>query len=232
MVFWYFRTALMETPTSRAQRLAPNHEGQHLDPICRPIDILHCCSITWISGRASSSDSEREKDVYLIYSLMLTNLQTSHGPDDNERYLIAGTTASGRSPVPCVVPPKDRVAVFREIIADYEGRKAQLKPMFSIRKPYLLLNTEEVNAFMTDRRLTPEPKLPDARFRGVSDVFTLSEVFFNQRRTLALSAISSWCGLLCGQYQCEVFEKRKTGHWEERPWLRCSIIASDFRTGR
>jgi hypothetical protein len=33
-----------------------------------------------------------DRDVYAIYSLMLTNPKTSHGQDTNPRYLIADTT--------------------------------------------------------------------------------------------------------------------------------------------
>ena len=57
--------------------------------------------------------SEREKDVYAIYSLMLTNPQTSHGPDDNERYLIRIFTAPTSPQEPCVGPPKEREADFQ-----------------------------------------------------------------------------------------------------------------------
>jgi hypothetical protein len=66
-----------------------------------------------------------------------------------------------------------------------------------IRKPYLLLGADEVSAFMEVLGPIPEAKLRDERFRGVTDLFTLSEVYFNQRQTLAPTAISSWCGGLC-----------------------------------
>ena len=81
---------------------------------------------------------------------MLTNPQTSHGPDNNERYLIAVTTAPGRPPEPCVRPPEEREADFREVLADYERRKAtprQLKRALSIRKLYVLLSGDEVRQF-------------------------------------------------------------------------------------
>ena len=68
------------------------------------------------------ADPEREKDVYAIYSLMLTNPRTSHGADDNKRYLIAAMTAPGVPHWPCVRPPKereaDRGADFREALEE------------------------------------------------------------------------------------------------------------------
>ena len=51
-----------------------------------------CTSAQGFQRDALSADSDREKDVYAIYSLMLTNPSTSHGPYTSDRYLIARTT--------------------------------------------------------------------------------------------------------------------------------------------
>ena len=181
----------------------------------------------------NSTDSEREKDVYAIYSLMLTNPQTSHGPDNNERYWIAGTTAPGRPPEPCVRPPNAREADFQQVLADYNRRKntpRQLERALSIPKPYVLLTADEVKEFMAVRSWPKPGREPDReRFRGVTDIFTLSDVYFNPRRTLALTAISSWCGSLCALYQWKLFENLDTGKWEERQWVGCLTIAKNSR---
>jgi len=87
--------------------------------------------------------------------------------------------------------------------------------MFSIPKPYVLLTEDEVNAFM-EERLIPRPnqKPRDERFRGVTDLFRLSDAYFHPRRTLALTQIQ-WCGGLCALMEWIVFEKRDTGKWEQ-----------------
>ena len=199
--------------------------------------IIACATVApGLQDPANSPISEREKQVYAIYSLMLTNPNTSHGPDDNERYMIAALTAPGPgNPAPCALPPKDREAVFREVLADYERRKdkpRELKAAFSIRKPYSLLNPDEVKAFMAVAVPTSGAKPRDKSFRGVTDLFMLSDVYFNQRQTLALTAIASWCGGLCALYQWKVFEKSSTGKWEEKPWVKCVTIAGDSRPSR
>ena len=180
-------------------------------------------------------DSEREKDVYAIYSMMLTNPRTSHGPDDNERYLIAMATAPGYPREPCVQAPKEREADFRETLADYERRKGtprQLKRTLSIRKPYVLLSADEVKEFISARSShRTGSETATEQFRGVTDLFTLSDVYFNQRGTLALTAISTWCGWLCGLYQWKVFEKTDTGKWEERQWVGCVSVAKSSDEG-
>jgi hypothetical protein len=173
------------------------------------------------------ADPEREKDVYAIYSHMLTNPQTSYY--NNERYLIAKTTSPGYPKEPCVRPPKSRAAEWREALADFERRKdipRQLERALSISKPYELLNADEVKEFIAARSM---PRIgsqePDERFRGVTDLFRLSDVYFNRRRTLALTYISTWCGGVCGLMLWKVYEKSDAGVWEERPWVLCTTMA-------
>jgi hypothetical protein len=178
-----------------------------------------------------SLDVDREKEVYAIYSLMLTNPQTSHGPYTSERFLIASATGPGLPKDPCVRPPKERDGDFQEVLADFESRKAtprQLKQAFSLGKPYLLLSPEEVQDFIAARRPTPGRKATDERFRGISDLITLSDVYFNRSGTLALTAISTFCGGLCGRSQWKVFEKVDSGRWEELPWATCVTVAWMF----
>lgn len=176
-----------------------------------------CTSAHGFQQQGGSGVSERETDVYAIYSLMLTNPQTSHGPDDNERYLIAMFTAS-TMPEPCL--PMEREADRREMCTDYEQRKAtprQLKPTFSISKPYVLLSADEAKAFIQSRiQSIKTGQVPIERFKGVTDLFTLSDVYFNKRGTLALTGIFTSCGFNCGLFQWKIFERLSSGKWEER----------------
>jgi hypothetical protein len=50
-------------------------------------------------------------------------------------------------------------------------------------------------------------------------------VYFNSAHTLALTAISTWCGSLCALYQWKVLEKVGTDGWVERQWVGCISIA-------
>jgi hypothetical protein len=127
------------------------------------ISIFRCvCLIAMCSlARGFQEDAntlERERDVYKIYSLLMTNPPTSHGADDHPRYLI-DTTTRLRSDQPCVRPPKEREVEFAEVLADLEIRKSTprtLKRQLSIRKPYELLTAEQVAAFQSER-LWPKP---------------------------------------------------------------------------
>jgi hypothetical protein len=179
---------------------------------------------------ATPSEQEREKDVYRIYSLLMTNPRTSHGADNNPRYLIASaTTRLEAAERPCVRPPKEREAEFQEVLADFELRKATprtLERQLSIRKPYKLLTAEEVNAFQKERGWPkPDPQKSDPRFEGVTDLFTFYDVYFSKNGRLALTAVSSYCGGLCGLREWKVFEKLATGQWQERNWVTCSVIS-------
>jgi hypothetical protein len=194
--------------------------------------LVICRLAQGFQQEVTSADSERDQDVYAIYSLMLTNPQTSHGPDNNERFLIAATTAPTRPQEPCVRSPKERETDFEQARADYEHRKAvprQLKASLSINKPYVLLSSDEAMEFIQSRMSRTGQDAPDERFKGVTDLFTLSDVYFNQRGTLALTGISTFCGGLCGMFQWKVFEKLARGRWEERRWATCMTIAKNLR---
>jgi hypothetical protein len=173
-------------------------------------------------------DIQRQKDVYAIYSLMLTHPPTSLGADRNEYYLISATTGSGPGGAlpPCVSPPKEREREYRELLDDYLRPKAprQLKRALAIPKQYVFASAADVNEFIDDRAIPRPNHQPNERFRGVVHLFTLSDVSFNRRRTLALTSISYWCGGLCGLKQWKVFEKQH-GQWKELPWNTCSVIA-------
>jgi hypothetical protein len=179
-------------------------------------------------SEATLSNRDRETDVYKIYSLLMTNPRTSHGSDNNPRYLIGDTTRPGFGQ-PCVQPPRDRQNEFQEVLADFENRKRtprRLTRQFSIRKPYELLTAEEVKAFQVEREPRPDRETSGGRFTGVTDVFILGDVYFSNNAKLALTAVSTWCGGLCGQHAWKVLEKLPTGAWQEQPWITCFTIAA------
>lgn len=168
-------------------------------------------------------------DIYAIYSKMMTNPSTSHGPDNNPIYLIDEMTQPGYPVVPCVRVPPEFEAAYAEILDEYNRRKDQhvkLERAFSIEKPYALLNPAQVGKFidMNTIRRIPDPN-SDARFRIATDLFRLGDVYFNKRRSLALTYISTFCGSACGLGNWKVFQKTPGGTWEERPWVTCGGIA-------
>ena len=179
-------------------------------------------------------DAEREKGVYAIYSLMLTNPRSSTGADDNERLLIAMTTRPADVQLSCMRPPKERERQFRPVLTDYERRKAtpsQLKPLLSIPRPYMFLTAGDLKAFIAERDLELSGPLESERFRGATHFFTLSDVYFNRRRTLAVTGLSCFCGGLCGRSQWRVFEKLASGKWQELRWGLCAAIAENLGLG-
>jgi len=183
---------------------------------------ITCCDA---QQNASQASSDLENDVYAIYSLMLTNPRTSHGPDSNPRYLIQDITAPGHPDEPCIRPPAEYQQRFAEVLQEFGQRQnatpRTLKRALSIPKPYVLLKPDDVRRFQT----RSQPEMAREPFADVLDLFTLTDVYFNKNRTLALTAISSWCGSLCALYQWEVFEKQASGKWEEKPWAACITIA-------
>lgn len=182
--------------------------------------VIACFGVSVFAqqGAAPKVDA-RQSDVYAIYSQMLTPLHTSHGADDNEIYLIGGITVPAYPAEPCVQVPSDRAERFAEVLADYRARKdifATLKPAFQVAKPYRLLRTANIEEFEDLRTRLSEK---------VSDFIQLTDVYFDHGRTLALTALSTWCGGLCGHHQWRVFEKDAEGRWQERRWASCVTVA-------
>ncbi|SRR6266446_117616 len=161
-----------------------------------------------VSPRPQTADEHA--DIYSIYSLMMTNPQTSHGPSTDDVYLIAEMTRPAVPAEPCVRVPTQYEAAYQEILDEYNWRKdkpVKLERALNIAKPYELVNADDVV------------------LRQSQDLFWLGDVYFNQSHTLALTAISTYCGPLCGQKLWKTFEKSSTGQWEERPWVGCSAVS-------
>lgn len=177
-------------------------------------------------NQSSQVYEEREKDVYAIYSLMFSGLEKNRGPYIEDRILIDGEAVAGDPEKPCIYPPFWRAMEYREILADFAFRKTwrtPLKRRLSIKKPYELLSRDDVKAFAKGRVIKDGTPL-DPRFREDSDIFSVSEVSFNSRRTLAVAAFSRWCGGLCGASVWQAFEKTDSGQWEQVSWPACFTI--------
>ena len=195
---------------------------------CGILFVACCAADAFQQQPDASPDTAREADVYAIYSLLLTNPPTSHGPEDNEIYLIAGATVPGTPAEPCVTLPPgvsaDRARRMAEVLADYHARKEHpvtLKPLFKITKPYQILATAGIAEFEAAKSRLPQK---------VSDFFRLSDVYFDHDRSMALTALSTWCGSLCALYRWRVFEKTADGQWQERQWVGCFTVAQNYGT--
>jgi len=76
---------------------------------------------------------------------------------------------------------------------------------------------------------TPYRLLPDNEGKGPStakDIFTLENVYFNQKRSLALTYRFASCGTLCGSGGWIILEKGSDGNWKKRSeWAHCRVSA-------
>jgi hypothetical protein len=116
---------------------------------------------------------------------MLTNPKTSHGAEKNERYLIATTTTPGRPEEPCIRPPAEREADFRGSAGGLQTAKidtTRTQTGILGREAVELLSDEEAREFVAERRLPipGEKRSSNRRFLGVTDLSTLSGVYFDQ----------------------------------------------------
>ncbi len=157
---------------------------------------------------------DRSTDAYAVYSAVLTHLRLSH-PNTNRKYTISaytGETYGASDPGRCASVPLLRRWRFWQVLADYDRNKRdrfRLVRAFNIRKPYELIDEH-----------TPWRPGGDA-----TDLISLSNVYFDEKHTLALVMQSAYCGNLCGYQTWRVFEKSADGRWIEQNWMRCFTVS-------
>jgi len=103
--------------------------------------------------------ADEHNDIYSIYSLMMTNPSTSHGPSTDEMYLIAEMTRPAVPAEPCVRVPTQYEAAYQEILAEYhrKDKPVKLERALNIAKPYELLNAGDVREFAKIHGSAPIP---------------------------------------------------------------------------
>jgi hypothetical protein len=165
-------------------------------------------------------EAVRREDVYAIYSALMTN-PPSRARTASTVYLIAintvsGSTLSGNPPQPCTRLLPEYADKWNEILTDYQARKGKpdvLEPLLKLAKPSVLLTDGEAREFRAG--LDPMYQNPrNPRFQNAQEMYSLGTVYFDRSHTLALTAVSSYCGSLCGMSGWRVFEKTFAGQWQ------------------
>jgi len=67
----------------------------------------------------------------------------------------------------------------------------------------------------------------DPKLRGAREIFKLGDVFFDQKRTLALTYFSTYSDLASQSHGWVILEKDTDGKWQQRSkWVTCSVNIS------
>jgi hypothetical protein len=126
----------------------------------------------------------------------------------------------------CDAPPPGYEDRWQEILLDFRSRSDAPVPLrreLKITKPYIFLTEAESVALKSAHSSINAPIVPNEQFGGAIAVVSLSNVYFNRDRTLAVVRISSSCGMLCGEGQRKVYEKTATGWSEVTGGARCVV---------
>lgn len=195
---------------------------------------LFCCSapVLFQQDRPTAADPGRDNDVRAIYSWLIT-----HSPDQDKLYLIAPETSQSDYPDRCLEVPPDHAADSRQIRADFDRSKIRFPPdtvlyftprkvptFFSTTKPYVILDPNVAKEIMLHSTSLSDSPIVRERYPGAEHLLIFSDVFFNQKRTVALVHFNWWCGGLCGRPTWMAFEKGDDGVWQMRPWARNCIV--------
>jgi hypothetical protein len=184
---------------------------------------LLCASapVLFQQDRLPAADPDRDNDVQAIYSWVITHLA-----EPDKLYLIAPETRQVEYPHErCLEVPPDHTADFREVRADFDHRKNTTHPVptsLSTPKQYVILDPNAAKQILTSALLSESPIVREG-FPGAQHLILFSNISFNQKRTVALVHMDSWCGGLCNRSMWIAFEKGDAGIWEMRPWARACI---------
>jgi len=188
-----------------------------------------------------ATEAARMQDIYAVYSAAIASSSVIGG-DTNKQYAIAFRTTPamlGRSffqdaPDPvkerfsaCDAPPPGYEDRWQEVLADSRSRGDAPAPLvrgLQLTKPYVYLSAEEQSVFFSTHTINARP-VPNPQFGGAVSVISLSNVFFDKDRKLAVMRFWSSCGMLCGSGERKIFEKTPTGWKEVVGGTRCIMSA-------
>lgn len=175
--------------------------------------------------RAPAEDPGRNADVQAIYSWVISNTNSQE-----KLALIAPETFASEFPQEiCLEIPPDHAADFREMRADFDRRKNTTRKVpasLSPSKPYVILDPDVAQEVISKSKSLSDSPLIRDRYPGVGHLLIFSDVYFNQKRTVALVQVDVWCGGLCGRSTWIALEKGSGPAWAMRPWTRrCFAIA-------
>jgi hypothetical protein len=183
--------------------------------------------------------SDRAAESYRIYSMLMPGSKFESPQWPRGKWLIADTTkAVVRPGKPCkgstddlqnphfaVSPPPDRTNEFQEVLEDFDRRcheRIRLTPEgFRLSVPFSLLTESEQAQFVTSA-LNLNAAVDNAanlKFSGAPGINKFSQVYFNQKHSLAMVYTEQWCGGLCGSFHWVVLEL-KNEQWTVLPWVQ------------
>ncbi len=184
-----------------------------------------CVSSAQSEPSAGALPTERMKDAYAIYSLLLPgDVLAKMDSSQNQRWAVAATTVNAEdinpalAPEAALQPPANHAKAFHEAVADYNSRKNErlvLTRHFQVDRPYSLLDPGEVAEFRASRTSASSTSAIRAKYTGYPGITYFSEIYFNPKRTAALVYMLDWCGNLCAQAEWVYLEKHD-GHWIRR----------------
>lgn len=175
-----------------------------------------------------AADHTMTREDYAIYSAVLANIRLSHADQGEAFAIVRDTIDPHEFPVPtadCAGLPS---AFRRYAFSSAHGKMLKNKKLI-IGRRYILLTAQEADTWRQQRFNPKMPTDPPAAkmsdpFAGTSDLIQLSNILFNEKKTVALVYASATCGSLCMSTQWYLVEKTKHV-WRILPIPGCGTIS-------
>ena len=178
------------------------------------------------------AEAQRHQDVYAIYSAMMSYPPSLIYKNDDilaTVLAIESVTTPAMLNTPCITPPPALADRWTEVLADFNARKDSPRTLerdLKILNPYVYLKPDELSNYVNPQKTPLAEALAETEVKDRKEVFTLSDVYFNKDRTLALSGVRVRCGTMCFSSQWRIYEKQSNGEWSQvRPQANCYQVA-------
>lgn len=182
--------------------------------------VIVICLGAVSSTSGFQQDPALRDDTYAVYSALFSDprIVQAHGYNGAvfiDETTVAGMMRGGPSAV-CYPPTPANEADWREALtalSQHTFSPEKLEPFFKMSRPYTLLDGMAVAEFRQQGMREEAARGRNWNYAEAKRLYRLSPVFFNQKRTLALTEIAMWCGGRCGEGGWKVFEK-VDGQWQ------------------
>lgn len=174
--------------------------------------------------------ADRAVDSYKIYSLLMPVGELASPSWPHDFYLLADTITVNPTidPREAFQVPPNRAQDFEELLQDYDRHSLERVKLsadgMKLKAPLRMLNEKEQEEFEN----AMEPNAPaelKVKYKGAAGFSSFSQVYFNQRHTVAMVFAGGWCGNVCGEWYWAIFELDSAGNWKALPWSTAMAIS-------
>lgn len=166
--------------------------------------------------KGEQAEAYTDADAYEVYNAILTSRRHVENANMSANATVFVIPSLTQSEKMCLEPDKESQKIIGSAISDYVKKNEKswlLQPLLNGELNYQLIAPEEYGAASWERGWIEYYK----KHPGYVNWIELSAVGFNEDKTVAVVYLRHMCGMLCGDGNFHVLQK-KEGKWLPLEW--------------